>query len=124
MFDGRDLEAAERWVDDWQGKLEGRAAKARELSTRLTALSASARSADGLVDVTLGPSGAVTDLRLDEGVRRQSASRTAQQIMATIAAARQDLADAAAVAVADTVGADSQTGRAVLKSFPPAARRG
>jgi hypothetical protein len=117
MFDGRDLDGAERMVDDWQAGFEQRAAQARDLSSRLAQLSGSARSADGLVEVTLGPSGAVTGLRLDEGIRRRPAAETAKEILATLRAAQAGLTRQASTAVAETLGTESETGHAVLASF-------
>lgn len=73
---GVDLDAAERWVDDWQSGIEERAAQARDLSGQLAALTGTARSADRSVEVTVDSSGAVTDLRLDERIRDWSAART------------------------------------------------
>jgi hypothetical protein len=72
--------------------------------------------------VTVGPSGAVAGLHLDEDIRRRPADRTADEIMTTIAAATAALAEQAAAAVADTVGTDSEVGRAVLASFHRAAQ--
>jgi len=117
MFDGPDLEAAERRIDDWQAGFEQRAAQARDLAARLAALSASARSEDGHVTVTIGATGLLTDLHLDEEVRRQSAAETARQILATLAAARADLTAKATVVTDETVGADSETGKAVIASL-------
>src|SRR5690349_23989484 len=117
MFDGSDLDAAERLVDDWQTGFEQRAEQARDLAGRLAALTASARSADGLVTVTVGPDGTMTGLQLDEEVRRQPAAETARQILATQAAARADLIARATEVTVETVGADSETGKAVLASL-------
>src|SRR6266511_655477 len=91
MFDGRDLDDAERLVDDWQAGIEARAAQARELATRLGALTATARSADGLVSVTVGSSGGITDLVLKEGIRDRPAAETARAILATLRAAQSSL---------------------------------
>jgi len=117
MFDGSDLDAAERLVDDWQAGFEQRAAQARDLAARLAGLTASARSDDGLVTVTVGPDGAMTGLELDERVRRKPAAETAGQILATLAAAQADLTAQATTATEETVGADSETGKAVLASL-------
>jgi DNA-binding protein YbaB len=117
MFDGPDLDAAERRVDDWQAGFEQRAAQARELATRLAALSASARSEDGHITVTVGATGMLTGLELDEEVRRRPAAETARQILATLAAAQADLTTRATEITAETVGADSETGRAVIASL-------
>ena len=117
MFDGRNLDDAERLVDDWQAGIEARAAAARALSERLAGLSASARSDDDLVEVTVGASGVITELELDEGIRRQPAADTARSILATMRAAQAALTAAATEVTAETVGADSATGQAVIASF-------
>jgi PleD family two-component response regulator len=116
MFDGDDLDAAERQVDEWQAGLEQRAAEARELASRLAELSASARSEDKLVIVTVDATG-VTGLELAEGIRKQPASETAASVLATMRAARAKLNEAVASITAETVGADSETGKAVIASF-------
>ncbi|GGQ71044.1 YbaB/EbfC family nucleoid-associated protein [Couchioplanes azureus] len=117
MFDGQNLGGAERLIDDWQEEIEKRAAQGRELARRMAHLTASARSSDNLVELTVDSSGVVTDIRLDEGIRQQSAARTAREILATIGSARAALRDKAESVVADTVGVDTETGRAVLASY-------
>jgi hypothetical protein len=117
MFDGRDLDEAERLVDDWQAGFEERAAQARALSARLGALTATARSEDELVTVTVGASGAIADLVLEEGIRDRPAAETARAILATLRAAQASLTKAATEATAETVGADSETGKAVIASY-------
>jgi DNA-binding protein YbaB len=117
LDDGRDLDAAEGWVDNWQSAIEERAAQAQVLSGRLAQLTASARSDDGWVEVTVGSSGAVTRLQLDERVRGQSAATTSEQILATVRAAQANLTRQAAEATAETMGADSETGLAIVDSF-------
>ena len=117
MFDGRKIDEAERMIDEWQAGFEERAAQARELSARLGALTATARSADGLVAVTVGASGAIADLALKEGIRDQPAAETAEAILATLRVAQARLTSAATDVTAETVGADSETGRAVIASY-------
>ncbi|WP_433301314.1 YbaB/EbfC family nucleoid-associated protein [Actinoplanes sp. CA-030573] len=117
MFDAGDLDAAERMIDDWQAGIETRAAQARELSARLSRLSATARSADRLVTVTVGASGDLTGLTLDERIRQRPAQETARAILATLGQARATLTAAVTEVTAGTVGADSETGRAVIASY-------
>jgi hypothetical protein len=117
MFDGGDFGGAERLVDDWQAGLERRAAAARELSQRLSLLSGSARSPDGHIAVTVGSSGVVRALTLDEAVRRRPAAETAGAILATVAAAQAALVAQARIAADETVGAGSEMGRAVIASY-------
>lgn len=115
--DERELDAAQRWVDDWQSGIEERAARAAALSRRVAQLSATARSRDGLVEVTVGASGALTGLRLREEVRRQSAGWIAEQILATVRLAQAELTEQVRRAAAETVGPDDETGRAMVASF-------
>jgi DNA-binding protein YbaB len=117
MFEGPELDAAGRRIDDWQAAIEQRAAQARELAARLAALTATARSDDNLVTVRVGADGRLTGLELDERVRRRPAADTAAQILATLAAAQADLTAQATTVTEETVGADSETGRAVLASL-------
>jgi len=117
MFDERDFEAAERMIDDWQADLDARAARARELSAQLSRLSARAQSDDRLVAVTVGASGDLVGLELDERTRQRPAAETARTILKTLRAAQARLTAAVADATAETVGADSATGRAVIASY-------
>lgn len=105
--------AVER-IDEWERGFAERAAQAKALAERTARLSATVREADGLVEVTVGSNGQVTGLRLDEEIRRQPAATTARQILAAIRAAKADLARQFGEVTAETVGADSETGRAVL----------
>src|SRR4051812_48330780 len=100
MFDGRDFDAAERLVDDWEAGFEARATQARELSARLAQLRATARSTDELVTVTVGSTGDLVDLELDERIRQRPAAETARQILTTLNAARGTLV-AAVTSVTD-----------------------
>jgi DNA-binding protein YbaB len=117
VFDPSDLDSAERWVDNWQAGFDERAAQAQELANRLSGLTSSARSEDGLIKVTVGTSGALVGLELDEGIREQSAQETARDILTTLAAAQAAMAKAATVVATETVGADTETGRAVIAVF-------
>lgn len=123
MFDGRNLDDAERLVDDWQAEIETRAAQARELSTRLARLSTTVRSPDELVTVTVGSSGDLLDLTLAEGIRRRPAAETTRVILTTLQEARMRLTAAVAEVTAATVGADSATGQAVVASYATRAGR-
>lgn len=117
MFEGPDLSAAEHRINDWQAAIEHRATQARELAGRLAGLTATARSDDDLVTVTVGATGGLTGLELNEAIRRQPAADTAAQILATLAAAQADLTTQATTITEETVGADSETGRAVIASL-------
>lgn len=111
MFDGRDRDDAERLVDRWMAGIEARARATREPAARPAVVSATAGSDDGLVSVTVGASGSVTRIDLDEGIRRRPAAATARAVLAAIRAAQLALAAAAGEATADTAGAQPATSR-------------
>jgi hypothetical protein len=117
MFDSRHLDDAERMVDDWQTGVESRAEQARALSRRLSGLTASAESDDGLVKLAVGSTGAMVRLELAEGIRGRPAAETAQTIMTTLRTARRNLTTAVGEVTRETVGAESATGRAVIASY-------
>ena len=111
-----DDRAVER-IEHWQRGFEDRAAQARALTERTSGLSATAREGDGIVEVTVGSDGQITSLRLDEEIRRQPATTTAREILAAIRSAKASLAGQFAQATAETVGLDTPTGQALMKSL-------
>ncbi|MEV4642160.1 YbaB/EbfC family nucleoid-associated protein [Actinoplanes sp. NPDC049548] len=117
MFDDEPSAEATARIDEWEQAFQRRAERAQLLARRTEGLGASARSADHLVQVTVNGNGQLTDLRLDEGIRRQSAATTAGAILATLRRARADLLRQFDEATAETVGADSETGRALMRSM-------
>lgn len=112
-----DLQAVRSKVDAWQASIEARAARARELSARLTGLTATARDRDGLIAVTVNRGGVVTDLRLDDRVRAVPPAQLARAILAVMAGAQALLVDRVREAATETLGADSESARAVVASF-------
>ena len=74
-------DGAERWLADWSASASAQVAKAQQMSDQVSRVSLSASSPDGSVEVTVGPSGAVTDLRLGEAIRKRPADEIAQEIL-------------------------------------------
>lgn len=87
------------------------------LEDRLATLSASATDEDGVVTVTVGSSGVVTGLRLDDRVQRLTGATLSAEILRTMRQAHATLAEQVAEAVDETVGADTADGQAVLDSY-------
>ncbi|GID26293.1 YbaB/EbfC family nucleoid-associated protein [Paractinoplanes brasiliensis] len=125
MFGDDTLDSALARIDDWERSIADRAERARALALRTSDLSATARSRDGLVEVTVGAEGQLLQLRLDERTRQQSSATTANSIMETLQAAKDQLLREFEEATAETVGPDSETGRALTEALrrrlgPPA----
>jgi hypothetical protein len=87
------------------------------LADRVATLSASAGGDEGAIRVTVAGSGLVTGIELDDRVQRLSGATLATELMRTIRRAQASLVEQAAVAVGETVGTASETGKAVLDSF-------
>jgi hypothetical protein len=104
----------ERGAVDGASRPRGAAAA---LADRVATLRASASGADGAVLVTVASSGNVTDLELDERSLGLGAPGLAAEILRTIRRAQSALAGQVADAVEATVGAETETGKAVLDSF-------
>ena len=114
---GRDLDDAEEWVRSWSSQVSGRAEAAAALADRVAGLTASATGADGTVTVTVASSGNMTGLALADNVQRLDGAELAAQILTVMRRAQAGLSERVARAVDETVGADTETGRAVLESF-------
>ena len=123
---GRNLDDAEEWVRSWSAQVSGRAEAAAALADRVAGLTSSAAGDDGNIRVTVASSGNVTGLELTDRVQRLSGADLSAEILRAMRRAQAGLAERVAQAVDETVGADTETGRAVLDSFtrrfpPPAA---
>ncbi|GAA3734340.1 hypothetical protein GCM10022225_15880 [Plantactinospora mayteni] len=114
---GAELDAAQQRVDAWQASFADRAERTGELSRRLAGLRVTACGADGLVEATLDSTGALVDLRLDERTRQQPAARMAEEILATVRAARAELLHRVTEATVELLGADDPRGRALIDSY-------
>jgi hypothetical protein len=114
---GRNLDADQDAMRSWSERASGRTDAAAELADRVATLASSASGDDGAIRVTVASSGVLTDLELDDRVQRLPGGRLAEEILRTVRRAQAGLADRVALAVGDTVGADTDTGKAVLDSF-------
>jgi hypothetical protein len=94
VADARDIDNpgsvtdAEHLIDDWQESLEARAARARELGSRLAELRAEGTAEQGLVRATVGQGGQLVDLELADRVTTWPARRIAAAVLEAAAAAR------------------------------------
>nr|WP_221382997.1 YbaB/EbfC family nucleoid-associated protein [Actinoplanes polyasparticus] len=122
-----DIDAAEDWLDGWTASVSAQAERAAVLSRRVAALTGSAQSSDGSIKVTVGSSGQVEKLELDDRVHQVRGPELAERIVSVMRQAQARLARQVSVEVEQTVGSDTETGRAVIHSFEtrfPEAERG
>ena len=114
---GRNLDDAGDWVRSWSARVPGGAEGAAALADRVAVLTSSATGEDGAISVTVAGSGNVTALELQDGVQRLSGSELSAGILRVMRRAQAGLSQRVAEAVDETVGADTEIGRAVLDSF-------
>ncbi|WP_199515153.1 YbaB/EbfC family nucleoid-associated protein [Nucisporomicrobium flavum] len=111
------IDAAEEWLDAWAAQTSEHAARSVELSRQVAALTGTAEDRDGAIRVTVGSTGQVERLELDDRVHELPGPRLAEEIVAVMRRAQAALSSRVSQAVQDTVGADTETGRAVIHSF-------
>ncbi|MEU4555486.1 YbaB/EbfC family nucleoid-associated protein [Micromonospora violae] len=109
--------STEQFVSSWAAGISEHAAKTQALSERVASMSATADGAQGAVRVTVASTGAMTDLVLDDRVLHWRANEIAATVLAVMRQAQGRLAAQVAEAAAETVGADSETARAVVGSY-------
>jgi len=114
---GNDPEAAEEWVRSWSAQVSARAEAATAMADRVAGISASASNLDNSVRVTVAASGVLDGLELDNRTRSLSGPDLAAEILRTMRRAQAKLTESVSAAVKETVGTDSETGRAVIASF-------
>ena len=112
-----DLESAEQWASDWEARAREQLFQAQEMAARVSELKATAENRDKTVSVTVEANGVPTTIRLTEAVSGWHPDRISTEIMATMAKAQAKLTVAVTQVAQDTVGADSETGRAVLSTY-------
>jgi hypothetical protein len=113
----QDIDAAEEWLDSWASGVNAQAERAVTLSRRVARLTGRAESRDGSIRVTVGSSGQIEALDLDDRVQQLPGAELSRQILAVMRRAQADLSGQVAAQVRETVGADTETGRAVIHSF-------
>jgi hypothetical protein len=108
---GRNLDdGVEAPARSWSSPPSGRVEATATLADRVARLSASATGGDGTIRVRVDSGGAITELKLPD-------AQLAAEILRTIRRAQAGLAEQVELAVNETVGTESETGRAVLESF-------
>ena len=112
----QNFDAAEEWLDHWAAQAGAQAERATQLARNVSSLNATAQSADMMLSVTVGSSGQLVDLSIDDRLALRG-SALAQQIMALTRTAQAQLSKKVAEQVQGTVGIDTETGRAVVDAY-------
>ncbi|MEU8611200.1 YbaB/EbfC family nucleoid-associated protein [Actinoplanes sp. NPDC048791] len=113
----RDIDSAEEWLETWAAGVDANAARAVELSRRVAELTGEATSRDGSISVAVGSAGQLERLDIDDRPGRLTGAQLSREIMSLIRRAQAQLSARVAAQVEQTVGADTETGRAVIHSY-------
>lgn len=105
------------WIEGWQRTAAKRLEETEMMVSKIDKLRVTAASEGETVKVTVDSHGIVTDLTLSGAVKSQDPDKTAEQIMATMAKARNGLGKGASRIVKDTIGLESATGKAIMAGF-------
>lgn len=106
-----DLRAATERMRQFAEQTERRAAQFRQAGERAEQATVTEQSTDGSITVRVAASGALTDLRLTNRIRKQDASQTAAQIMRLVQRAQAGIAERVRDIVEETVSDDSDLSR-------------
>jgi hypothetical protein len=112
-----DIDGSEDWLDHWAASVSAQAERAATLSGRVAALTGRASSDDDSIRVTVGSSGQLESLDLDDSATHLRGDELSRRILTVMRKAQANLAAQVSAAVEATVGADTETGRAVIHSF-------
>jgi DNA-binding protein YbaB len=114
---GGNLDDAEQWVASWSAGVSDRAERAQRMAAAVAALRAVGSADDGLIEVHVDGSGAVVGVHLDDRLAGRPMREIERGLLAAMRSAQAGLTTKVAEVVARTVGADTDTGRAVIAGF-------
>lgn len=93
------------------------AAATQDMAARMQALTATASDANGLATVTVDSGGGLVAAEFAARIQRTAPEAVSRALMEALAEAKRRIVDQTQEVVAQTVGADSETGRAVTQSL-------
>lgn len=117
MVGGGSPEQVERQLEEWAQQAEQKAERYQQMSTAVSAVSASDSTPDGMVRVTVNSSGAISGLELSDQIRTHSGADVAGQIMACVQRAQSKLAAQVAQAMQATIGDEQSTIDTVVSGY-------
>ncbi|MDA1359294.1 YbaB/EbfC family nucleoid-associated protein [Glycomyces luteolus] len=100
-----------------QAAFQKTVAATQEMATRMRTLTATASDANGLATVTVDSSGVLLKAEFTARIQRTAPDAVSRALMEALANAKQRVAAQTEEVIADTVGADSETGRAVAQEL-------
>jgi DNA-binding protein YbaB len=102
-------------LEERQARFAAMAAQTQEMAERLKDLSATVTDPNGLVTVKVDANGSLTGIELSPRIQRTSPGVVSSTIMETLAEAKRRLFGQTGEVIAETIGTDSETGKAVTQ---------
>ncbi|MFG3339130.1 YbaB/EbfC family nucleoid-associated protein [Glycomyces sp. NPDC048151] len=104
-------------LQERQAAFQKTVAATQEMATRMRTLTATASDANGLATVTVDSSGVLLKADFSARIQRTAPEAVSRALMEALTAAKLNVAAQTQEVIADTVGADSETGRAVSQDL-------
>lgn len=111
-----DPDAARDRLAAWKGRVDKLAADTKSMGEQMRQLRIVASDPERMTEVTIDSTGSLVALRLTDRIDRVTPDVVASTIMATIRAARNQLADKSQQIIAETMGTESAAARAISDS--------
>jgi DNA-binding protein YbaB len=104
-------------LQERQAAFERTVAATQEMATRMQTLTATASDPNGLATVTVDSSGVLLKADFSARIQRTAPEAVSRALMEALSGAKQRVAAQTQEVIAETVGADSDTGRAVAQDL-------
>lgn len=112
-----DPAAARDRLEERKAKFERMAEQTQQMAEQMKQLSVILTDPNGIVTVAVDSTGNLSGIELSARIQRTHPEVVSRTIMETIAEAKRRIIEQTQVVIADTVGADSETGKAVAASL-------
>jgi DNA-binding protein YbaB len=104
-------------LEERQARFAAMAASTNEMAERLKGLSVMVTDPNEIVTVAVDANGTLTGIELSTRIQRTSPDVVSYTIMETLAEAKRRILEQTGEVIAETIGADSETGKAVTQNL-------
>ncbi len=117
-----DIGASERMLEQWQSNIEQKAARYQQMAELVQGQSITETSKDGLIRLTIGSNGILTNLEIAEQAGGKRMAEVSAEVMRTLQRAQSRIPELLQQAMADTIGTQDETANVLFseakKNFP------
>ncbi|MEU4803104.1 YbaB/EbfC family nucleoid-associated protein [Actinosynnema sp. NPDC023587] len=117
-----DVGGSERMLEQWQANIEQKARRYQEMAELVQGQSITETSKDGLVRLTIGSNGILTNLEIAEQASGKRMAEVSAEVMRTLQRAQSRIPELLQQAMAETIGTQDETANVLFgeakKNFP------